>query len=127
VKVACLRSKFTCTFFAHGKDASASCARGAQPFGQVMPETSTVTFWSALLFSPPGSGESCLHPAAMNSAPIKMSETILASRWEQRMVSPFRSVKGFRVYPFSLQNDEDSKGAFKAAPVSMMGATGFVK
>jgi hypothetical protein len=56
VKFACLRSKFTCTFFAHGKVASASRTRGGQPIGQVIPVTSTVTslvpaagspFWSA--------------------------------------------------------------------------------
>lgn len=55
VKVACLRSKFTCTFFTHGKVASASRTCGGQPFGQVMPVISTVTrlvaadcslFWS---------------------------------------------------------------------------------
>ena len=42
-KVACLRSKSTCTFLAHGKVASASRARGAQPFTQVIPVISTVT------------------------------------------------------------------------------------
>lgn len=61
VNVACLRSKFTCTFFAHGKVASASRTRGGQPIAQVRPVTSTVTslvpaagspFWSACFWQP---------------------------------------------------------------------------
>jgi hypothetical protein len=93
-----------------------------------MPETSTVTSWYALDFSPGGSdGESCLHPPAMNSTPIIVSAPTLASRWEQRMVSPFRSVKGILVDPFSMQNDEEPKGVRAAHPGSMMGAMGFVK
>jgi hypothetical protein len=59
VNVACLRAKFTCTFFAHGKEASASRARSTQACGQVMPVISTVTCFVVAEF-PCGSDPDCV-------------------------------------------------------------------